>query len=527
MKKSPSYYGNVTLKHGQQNINRRLSHLNLNSELSTVQEDRSPLPLTAGDDNNAKRQLLFSKYIEKENERGDDDDDCDFDDLSEKVKFANSVHSNPSLSHGKEKFVTSGSLSSISSRAPSIRSAYSESDDTDQSDYADDFDGLERNNVDLLASFKRRNELARKMAQQGKSINQKRYDSIRQKLGDIDYFDKDNTIAEDFEDFDNIDPHKLYRFKVIPSGHSIGRKKSMPLIKNRSSFNSPHKSVKRFASTLELVPGRSVNRKQSITGYELEDFDDLTSDDITITYADYQKLKRKSQKFDFSKYVEEPIKKNHRKYKFNNSQHNDNLNTTRLTKEGKLKVITAMGRPKIRKVMPGHLYGEVIYDPDQMKWFGNNEDLSRFESVSESKPQLIQPSQSNGKPQIFGNMIYDESKLRWVSLSGKYEDDPFDEEDQEIENNKEYQNKNKLYKLQTQQTRFPTVRVKSRLVPSGSTMSLSAQLNNNNHFTVTPQMYKSWKNEEARWMRKVGNWFPHDVDNYHSRYELKLFLNRQ
>lgn len=193
-----------------------------------------------------------------------------------------------------------------------------------------------------------------------------------------------------------------------------------------------------------------------------------------------------------------------------------------MTKEGKIKLIRSLGKPKVKKVLPAHIYGEIVYDPQLKKWCGNEEDLARFETLNYSKPQLITKKESI--PQIIGNMVYDDKKLRWVSITGNYEDDPFGEDFDTIVDEYAEPEKTKSSQLKSSIARG----VSGKLVPSESSIALADHLKRGeNYFKVTPEMYKVWKTEESRWVRKVGNWFPCDEDVHKFKYDLKAFLNQQ
>ncbi|VEU20424.1 DEKNAAC101338 [Brettanomyces naardenensis] len=490
----------------------------------------------------------------------------------------------------------SSSASSTGKSALTTASATSFTEtDTEQSDYADDYEDNDFDKVDLMNKLRQRQREAEVEAntvkQERKRMFEKMQSSIKGQRSQHfvhgrDYIEKGQTpIMDDFEDFDEVDTGRLRRFKVVgPAGRSgtsgLDRKRSMPvLLRSGNTKNnvagSPKRTVRKYSSTLDLpsqIPSRyhdtsgsryppvslSLKARPYYNGTELDDIDDLSTDDLTITLSDYKKLKRKSQRIDLTKYAEAtPI--NHGRRHRLITGYADLTNTARLNKEGKLKIIRSMGKHKAKQVLPGHLYGEIVYDPDQMKWCGNEEELTRFEAAS--KPSLIKHSKSHVQlkklkqpqrqqqvqeqklitrpsmefddgetPQIVGNMVYDNKNLRWVSVTGKYEDDPFENMDDTITSDK----LGPLEGYQRNQEGHGNLRIitggSSRLTSSTSSSSISnyaRQVEEGDYFHISPESYKAWKCEESRWLRKVRNWFPGEDDDLSFCYELKAFLNDQ
>lgn len=478
----------------RRSISRTMSKLTLGPDLSTVQEDFSTLTQR----NPHGKHRMLSKYSEQSpDDLINNSMSLDFSDDDQQLDFNQRLQNRSNLSKRQE------SLSSISSAM--TPSKFSETSESDHSDYNDDF--IDSANVDLLNNFKQHNQKQQRLAaleikklQQQKLQSYKKGNSLQRSAYPIIPQPKYD------DDFDSIDDDKFLKLKVME------RKKSMPVIPQHqfSTSSSPIKRVTKYASTLDL--------SQPKFNDEFDNIDDLTTEDLTITYEDYQKLKRKSQRrIDLSKYKEEPSSSFHKKSssKINRTSpvSPSKSNFDRLTRQGKLKVITVMNKPNSKRVMKGHLYGEVVYDPLKMKWVGNEEELSKFNSIN-NQSQLLPKSSTQ---QRIGNMVYDDQKLRWVSINGKYEDDPFDDDtiDQEF----------------APPPPPPIKNIKrSKIVPSTSSMSLSNNLDSH-HFKVTTEMYKHWKHEEDRWVRKVGNWFNENNDELDDltivRYELKSFLNRQ
>lgn len=561
-----------------------LHRLSLN-DLSTVHEQDERLFL-----DHSRKYAKLNKYKESKHQSVEEESGFDFDDdFDDNNDFDNIVQSKINGQQQKPKstgknimrtpisnnFITmSGrnnsvmdkrSISSTSSRtSSSIRSQYTESD-TDNSDYAQEFEDFEdfENDIktNLLQKFRQKQEKVRQEVERTKHENLLKYSQIQNRLNSFknssqwnskysNYVD-DYSNDEDFEDFNNFttsDFQKLSRFNSNPNS-TMGKKKSMPVLKMGTSLNGSPKKIKKYASTLDI--NNTIRNQDTLKRNQLQtiryplyidedDLDDIQDMDRTITLADYKKLQRKMQNIrpiDLSKFSETPSS-NHIKKSRHSKHHKHDINelnkpfltpqtskTSQLTKEGKIRLIRSLGKPKVKKTLPAHLYGELSYDPFLKKWCGNDEDLARFESINYSKPKLI--SKSESIPQSVNGMVYDDTKLRWVSVTGSYEDDPFgDDFDDTVHMNESDLNPiNQRYASSPH--RSPHRSKIGRLVPSESTMTLSDNLKVKSHFKVTPEMYKVWKNEEERWIRKVGNWFPDQEDPHTFKYDLKVFLNQQ
>jgi len=572
------------------------------------------------------------------------------------------------IKSGKRQTPRSESMDSFSSLSTSksvptatSSTSYTESD-SEQSDYSNDFadDELDFSKAALVNKLQQRQKRAEEQASTINRERRMRFRQIRENFNNPDYVESNQKpLSDDFENLDELDSNKLRRFRVVNDIRSnidmLDRKRSMPvLMKSTDVPLQSAKAIRKYSSTLDLpsrvpisskikgarYPPVSLSLKSrpyynnnnskddsaddenenEVNNDENEAYgyadprqpEEDSSDELTITLADYEKLKRKSHRIDLTKYQESPTKKSwthhvvthslsknenvqpshnhhrHRHQRHHKANHEDDFdgltNTARLSKEGKLKIIRSLGKHKTKQVLPGHLYGEIVYDPDQMKWCGNDEDLLPFESVS--KPALIkhysglrqQQSEeklaqkktqghvsasnalkSNGKrspkststhsinkndendefPQVVGNMVYDNKKLRWVSLTGKYEDDPFQNMDDTLAS--ENANTQKITLQQPGSKRPSRLNLKLGTTPRGnfargripSSVSCSSipnyaqQIQSENPLKIRMDNYKMWKAEETRWMRKVRNWFPSEDDDLSFCYELKSFLDEQ
>lgn len=507
--------------------------------------------------------------------------------------------------HGHPRRIqTSESMNSLSSvsmgksiPASTSTTSFTETD-SEQSDYSGDFEDADFDQVDLMDKFKERQNRAEARENKLQAERKMKYNRLHDSLKDTNFVEEgQRTVLDDFEDVDEIDPSKLNRFTLGNKYDRLDRKRSMPaLMRNQQSAlgiaPAPKRAIRKYSSTLDLPSRMPLSyRKKLGSRYppvslslksrpyyndnnQISDSDDNFSDDITITLSDYKKLKRKSHRIDISKYAEAPNihahaktadhghghHHNHRSHRQNTKLSKDDMkdltNTVRLSKEGKLKIIRPLGKHNVKQILPGHLYGEIVYDPDQMKWCGNDEDLLRFESVSKPRliknyrtsrkrkskkneqlgnPRFASAMELNESPQVVGNMVYDNKNLRWVSVTGKYEDDPFDNINDTItsEKMKPSQQIRKSFsrRMMKSQAGDRSISQKpSRLTSSISCSSIpnyAKDIQNENPLHVGVDAYRSWKSEETRWIRKVGNWFPCENDSLDFCYELKTFLDDQ
>ncbi|KAG7708067.1 hypothetical protein KL950_002693 [Ogataea haglerorum] len=461
---------------GQQLSQHRLDDLFGRSQLPTVRETESehaPQRLLK-----TKKSKLLAKY--KDDDLEDDQwEQFENIDLGARLKQRRE-HKDTFAPRSQSSLSISSGFSSVSANS----SHFVESD-TEHSDYAEDFDDLEQN-LNLAQKLELRRQQAEKLA------------DITRRASRL-YLDDERTYEDDFDNFQSSGPN-VRQFKVV-SPRKVRSKTSAPVLSNdlgrrslrksSSTMDIPRsslsRSLHRTMSTVDLMPMARVKKYTS----EFEETDDYP-EDLTITLSDYKRLKRKSRALDLSKYAEKDTRS--RRTHFTDPSV---TNSTRLTKEGKLKMIRSLGRARARQVMGG-----MIYDPEEMKWQGNEDDLSLFESQisrrpAPSKKSSMQRSQSSKNLQVVGNMIYDDENLRWVSMTGKYEDDPFANFDDTIKDP-------------------PKRKKEPKNVPKTA---------HTEHFLISDDLYKSWKQEHQRWVRKVSNWFPTDDEGFAYCYELKTFLN--
>ncbi|KAG7889304.1 hypothetical protein KL936_002878 [Ogataea polymorpha] len=456
----------------------RLDDMFGRSQLSTVRETESehaPQRLLK-----TKKSKLLAKYKDDDFE---DDQWEQFEnmDLGERLKQRREHKDTFALRSQSSHSLSSG-FSSISANS----SQFVESD-TEHSDYAEDFDDLEQN-INLAQKLELRRQQAEKLA------------DLTRRASRL-YLDDKRAYEEEFDDFKPSASHNTRHFKVV-SPKKVRNKSSTSILsdqfgrrslrKSSSTMDIPRsnlsRSLNRTMSTMDLMPTTRVKKYTS----EFDEIDD-SPEDLTITLSDYKKLKRKSRALDLSKYAEKDTRS--RRTQFADPSV---TNSTRLTKEGKLKMVRSLGRARARQVMGG-----MVYDPEEMKWQGNEEDLSLFESQMSRRPAALLKkssmprSQSSKNLQVVGNMVYDDENLRWVSMTGKYEDDPFANFDDTIKD--------------------PPRRKKE---PKNAAKTAHAE-----HFRISDDLYRSWKLEHQRWTRKVSNWFPADSDGFDYCYELKTFLN--
>ncbi|KAH3668751.1 hypothetical protein OGAPHI_002506 [Ogataea philodendri] len=435
-------------------------------ELSTVQESESehaPPRLLR-----TKKSKLLARFkdVDGDEEQWEQIEPVDFKQrLSERKE-----HRDTFVSRSQSTQSISSGFSSVSAES----SQFVESD-TEHSDYADDFDDLEPD-LNLAQKLELRRQQAEKLAELTR-----------------------RTSRLYLDEADEPDNGTFHRLKVV-SPKKLRAKSSMPVLagntgrksirKSSSSMDIPKsgfsRSLHRTMSSMNIVPQPRTLRYSS----DLDDIDAFP-EDLTITLSDYKKLKRKSRALDLSMYAEQDTRPRRPQYADPTV-----TNSTRLTKEGKLKMIRSMGRNRGQ-----HTMGGMVYDPEKMKWRGNEQDLSLFEMSTSTRPSSmkssLQRSKSSKNLQVVGNMVYDTDQLRWVSMTGKYEDDPFDNFDDTI-------------------TEMPKRGKPARAAPK----STHAE-----HFQISDGMYKAWKVENERWGRKVGSWFPADNEGFAYCYELKTILN--
>ncbi|GME84367.1 unnamed protein product [Ambrosiozyma monospora] len=217
------------------------------------------------------------------------------------------------------------SMSSVSSHPTTSKSGVSNSNytesETDHSDYADDFEELE-DKVDLIAQFKKQQQQAKIRAEKDKKAREENFStiqkSIRTSRDPATFLERDHSaMMDDFDEFDNLDTKKLFRFKVLDPERKKGlsKKTSMPLLRKNHSLGtglngSPRKPLRRYSSNLDLHShkreasnpfidpiGLNAGSKQQRYYYnedDLDEIEDLPTDDLTITLSDYKKLKRKT-----------------------------------------------------------------------------------------------------------------------------------------------------------------------------------------------------------------------------------------
>lgn len=497
-------------------MERDFGRMKLKSELSTVHErDFDELTETLTKENISKlnrrvesnKKALLQQYVDS-----DSNDERDWD-----------IDSNESFNINKGRIVSEDqpintkqynrrilSNSSASSNAvSSMKSGYSESD-TEKSDYDLEYENL-NNDIDLLKilrmkQMQAKNETLARHALSRLEKEDTRRSPTRHHDKYIDNYSKDS----DFDDIEEIDLNKLHRFGVSPV--KMNKKQSLPSMTTVTSLTGSPKKVKRYQSNIDIA-GSTKLRYPVFTGHELDKIDDGVMD--TPTLKTHGKSDSRKAKINLSKYAESNVlidsDKSLRR-ELNNTILRD-TKMAKLTREGRLRLIRSLGKPKVKKVINGHLYGELVYDPVLQKWKGNEEELARFESLNKSIPKLINNKKSE-IPQVVGDMVYDNKKLKWVHIKGGYQDDPFGDDF-------DITFKEPVKKVEARG-------VSGRLVPSQSTLALSTRLNSQaNYFKVTPDMYRIWKNEEERWVRKVSNWFPNDSNRHDFKYELKTFLNKQ
>ena len=186
--------------------------------------------------------------------------------------------------------------------------------------------------------------------------------------------------------------------------------------------------------------------------------------------------------------------------------------------------------------------GNMSYNPNSMKWEGNEKILKKFEEVDSNviDPLLIRRNlrrdrleslklrSGQQRSEVVGNMVFDEKNLRWVSLSGE-PPDPFAKID---DSTTLFSNKKNAHPSTSQ-----TPHKKSAKITPGDTLpntrsshhtfntynprlrndnsngddsnvsSFSGEENINPTFCINSELLEHFYHEENRWNKKVAGWF--------------------
>lgn len=153
--------------------------------------------------------------------------------------------------------------------------------------------------------------------------------------------------------------------------------------------------------------------------------------------------------------------------------------------------------------------GSMTYNPQSMKWEGNEQALDRFANVKTIT--------KNKNTKVVGNMILDEKQNRWVSLSGE-EHDPF----LDLDRNEKQTNLNKFTNIRSKSShieqeaasniqqhnkRYHSLNTyNTRTIPHLlSEQPLHSVLNIK--YIINSHTLEKFYHEENKWHKKVGGWF--------------------
>lgn len=143
------------------------------------------------------------------------------------------------------------------------------------------------------------------------------------------------------------------------------------------------------------------------------------------------------------------------------------------------------------------------YNPVNKKWEGNDIELVKFENLNMPKPLLISFNdfKNNMKDKkIQGNMVYDPEQLKWINLN-KDEDNVFQDLsdlpelqiDKRSVSNSPIKNIGRGASAFTQRTRSTNSNVSSNTT--------------NNEFEIPPKLIEKFHKEEIKLLKKVNYWF--------------------
>ncbi|KAJ3328369.1 hypothetical protein HDU76_010097 [Blyttiomyces sp. JEL0837] len=332
------------------------------------------------------------------------------------------------------------------------------------------YDDLEFPTDTNILQISLKDELSSKVSTIGLDAHEKRLEQFAEtrEMDDSDP-NKDFNIPDDFQWRKPVEPVKLEtrRFSSVPSRIPVLRQplarsaisREMPsspassglkkISPNESSPFSPFKPV----TTVSVEPSDSLvlmaRPKLSVEfgdGTELDDFPDFDDDESTaiptLKESTTKKLPSKPRESDTpvtnskttdhgTRHISRPTLKP--------SEIDPRLGTIGSTSRRSDLAMSRWGNtaPKkkqrkkptlIRNIAASDIVkGNMVYDPVQQRWDGNEEALLEFEKntppISRARPALITNKGSAAKlPNVVGNMVFDPVKMCWL---GNDEDDPF------------------------------------------------------------------------------------------------------
>lgn len=398
--------------------------------------------------------------------------------------------------------VESLNLSSPSRSASSLLSQSDKLSETETELTQFNTDGLElEHDLPLLKKFHLQRERAQELAREEHQLmmlNNQRH-SLKQKIkakkssADIKAWNAPDNESDSTQDLDTfiqtlddpdifVDNSRRIHGSLVINGKKDERKQrhlrskaSMPVV----SGGQRPSSLKKYSSAMNLD---SVN---------------------TLTSKDKQSLKKL---LNLANYMEVSSPK--KSYK-------------------KPKLIKQLKTPKSEKIYHNKLNNSKMrYNPETLRWEGNEMDLSRFDSIKLNKPKLI--SKNTAKPpkdkrHIVGNMLFDPEKLCWVSMEA--EDDPF----QDIESLGEVRKVSKPLRTRPSSKFARGPSTTSTIMTATTTSSYGETQEAEEEFDLSADKVEKWYHEDAKWMRKVKNWFPYAEEpvDYSFMYEIRRMVKKR
>lgn len=323
----------------------------------------------------------------------------------------------------------------------------------------------------------------------------------------VDYeYTKDDF--ENFEDgFDTDVPIKLDvdKLKQYARGNkTVNIKSSMPNFNNKNNLSK----AKKYKSTMDLV--NEFETQHPVFNNNNKIIRKL--DRIPSFYNKNDAMKSNNSKLNhdielekqqlLNKYMEITEKQN----RLNNRHRKKNLSMKH--PNGKNKRIGLVRYLNDNPIPQSNNNSKMKYNPVNKKWEGNDIELVKFENLNVPKPLLISFSEfkNNMKDKkLQGNMVYDPDQLKWINLN-KDEDNVF-------------QGLPDLPDLQINKRSVPNSPTKTvgRGVSAftqrtGSTNSIASNSPNSNEFEVPPRLIEKFHKEEMKLLKKINYWF--QQENY-------------
>ncbi|CUM51072.1 uncharacterized protein AC631_02140 [Debaryomyces fabryi] len=318
----------------------------------------------------------------------------------------------------------------------------------------------------------------------------------------VDYeYTKDDF--ENFEDgFDTDVPIKLDvdKLKQYSRGDkSVRMKNSMPNFNNKNKLSK----AKKYKSSMDLVNefetqhpvfnnnNKIIRKLDRIPSFYTKN-DAMKSNNSKLN----QDIELEKQQL-LNKYMEITEKQN----RLNNRHRKKNLSMK--NPNGKNKRIGLVRYLNDNPIPQPNNNSKMKYNPINKKWEGNDIELVKFENLNVPKPLLISFNdfKNNMKDKkIQGNMVYDPDQLKWINLN-KDEDNIFqglsDLPDLQIDkrsvSNSPTKNIGRGVSAFTQRT--------------GSTNSIASSNTNGNEFEIPPKLIEKFHKEEMKLLKKINYWF--------------------